>query len=77
MSTTLHCRELDAGAGLSARPRADLPSIDVRTAPYAAFVLRLALGIVFVAHALLKLLVFTLPGTGAFFAAHGFPGWTG
>ncbi|SRR5688500_7113643 len=76
MSTTLHSRELDAGIGRPARPRADLASIDVRTAPYAAFVLRLALGIVFVAHALLKLLVFTLPGTAAFFVAHGFPGWT-
>ena len=76
MSTTLHSPELDAGIGLPARPRADLASIDLRTAPYAAFVLRLALGTVFVAHALMKLLVFTLPGTAAFFVAHGFPGWT-
>lgn len=74
MSTTLHSHELDAGIGLP-RP-ADLASIDVRTAPYAAFVLRLALGSVFIAHALAKLLVFTLSGTAAFFAAHGFPGWT-
>lgn len=51
-------------------------SIDPRTAPYAALVLRVALGAVFIAHALLKLLVFTLPGTAQFFAAHGFPGWT-
>lgn len=50
--------------------------LDRRTGPYAALVLRLALGAVFIAHALLKLLVFTLPGTAAFFAAHGFPGWT-
>lgn len=50
--------------------------LDLRTAPYAAFGLRVALGVVFVAHALLKLLVFTLPGTVEFFAAHGFPGWT-
>lgn len=28
-----------------------------------------------VAHALLKLLVFTLPGTAQFFASVGFPGW--
>lgn len=49
--------------------------IDARTGPYAALVLRLALGAVFVAHALLKLLVLTLPGTADFFAAHGFPGW--
>ncbi len=51
-------------------------SIDSRTAPYAALLLRLALGVVFIAHALLKLLVFTLPGTAQFFAAHGFPGWS-
>ena len=41
-----------------------------------AFVLRLALGVMFIAHAALKILVFTLPGTAAFFAAQGFPGWT-
>lgn len=51
-------------------------AIDVRTAPYAALVLRLALGIVFVAHGVMKVFVLTLPGTAAFFAAHGFPGWT-
>ncbi|MDB6078880.1 MAG: putative rane protein [Akkermansiaceae bacterium] len=39
-------------------------------------ILRLALATVMIAHALLKLLVFTLPGAAAFFAAHGFPGWT-
>lgn len=50
--------------------------IDTRTAPYAALVLRIALGVVFIAHSLLKLIVFTLPGTAQFFEAHGFPGWT-
>lgn len=50
--------------------------LDTRTGPYAALVLRLALGAVFVAHAMLKLLVFTLPGTAEFFSVHGFPGWT-
>lgn len=58
------------------KPAPSRESIDPRTAPYAAFVLRVALGAVFIAHALLKLLVFTLPGTAEFFAAHGFPGWT-
>ena len=42
---------------------------------YAALVLRIALGTMFVAHGLLKLLVFTLPGTVEFFAAVGFPAW--
>jgi putative oxidoreductase len=48
--------------------------IDSRTAPYAALVLRVALGIMFIAHALLKYLVFTLPGTAQFFESIGLPG---
>ena len=48
--------------------------IDTRTAPYAALMLRLALGTMFVAHALLKLFVFTLPGTVQFFESLGLPG---
>jgi putative oxidoreductase len=43
---------------------------------YAALILRIGLGVMFVAHGLLKLLVFTLPGTAAFFEQVGFPGWT-
>jgi len=49
--------------------------IDTRTAPYAALVLRLALGVMFIAHSLLKILVFTLPGTVAFFQSVGLPGF--
>ena len=51
-------------------------ALDPATAPYAALLLRLTLGIVFIAHALFKLLVLTLPETAAFFVQHGFPGWT-
>jgi len=51
--------------------------IDTRTAPYAALVLRVALGVMFIAHALLKYAVFTLPGTAQFFASLGLPGWLG
>lgn len=51
------------------------PAIDPTTAPYAALVLRLSLGIMFVAHALLKVFVFTLSGTVGFFESVGFPGW--
>ena len=47
---------------------------DSRTAPYAALVLRLSLGAMFVAHALLKYSVFTLPGTAKFFESLGLPG---
>lgn len=48
--------------------------IDHRTAPYAALVLRVSLGVMFIAHALLKYYVFTLPGTVKFFESIGLPG---
>ncbi|CAH1688142.1 Putative oxidoreductase [Hyphomicrobiales bacterium] len=48
---------------------------DSRTAPYAALVLRLVLGVLFLAHAGLKLFVFTPAGTAAFFGSLGLPGW--
>ena len=51
-------------------------TLDAVTAPYAAFLLRVTLGVVFIAHALVKVFVLTLPGTVAFFVDHGFPGWT-
>lgn len=43
---------------------------------YAALILRIGLGTMFLAHGLLKVMVFTLPGTVAFFEQVGFPGWT-
>ena len=42
---------------------------------YGVTLLRVALGLMWIAHALLKLLVFTLPGTAQFFASVGFPAW--
>lgn len=47
--------------------------IDTRTAPYAALLLRLSLGGLFLAHAALKLFVFTPAGTAAFFGKVGLP----
>ena len=44
-------------------------------AQYAATLLRLSLGLMFLAHGLLKVLVFTLPGTVGFFESVGFPGF--
>jgi putative oxidoreductase len=38
-------------------------------------VLRMSLGVMWIAHALLKLFVFTLPGTAQYFASIGFPGF--
>jgi putative oxidoreductase len=42
---------------------------------YGALVLRLALGVMFIAHGLLKIMVFTLPGTVQFFLSVGLPGF--
>ena len=47
--------------------------IDSRTAPYAALLLRLSLGALFLAHAGLKFFVFTPAGTAKFFASVGMP----
>lgn len=49
---------------------------DHRLAPYATLALRIALGTMFLAHCVvLKLLVYTLAGTAAFFESIGLPGW--
>ena len=40
--------------------------IDSRTAPYGAFVLRVGLGTMFIAHALLKYYVFSFPALPSF-----------
>jgi putative oxidoreductase len=53
-----------------------MPADDQATA-VAAFLLRIALGTMFLAHSLiLKLFVFTLPGTAQFFASIGLPEWS-
>lgn len=50
--------------------------IDPKLAPHAVTLLRVALGAMFLAHSLLlKLFIFTLPGTAQFFTAIGLPGW--
>ncbi len=46
---------------------------DARMTATAALLLRVALGTMFVAHALLKYFVFTLPGTAQFFGSLGLP----
>lgn len=50
------------------------PATDSRD--LAAFILRVSLGILFLAHAGLKIFVFTLPGTVGYFASIGLPAWT-
>lgn len=42
---------------------------------FAATLLRVALGVLYLAHVAQKVFVFTLPGTAQFFASIGLPGW--
>ena len=46
-----------------------------KAADYGIALLRASLGIMWIAHALLKLFVFTLPGTSQFFQSVGLPGF--
>lgn len=48
--------------------------IDQNTAPYAALMLRMTTGALFIAHGLTKVLIFTIPGTVGFFESLGLPG---
>ena len=47
--------------------------INQRTGPYAVLLLRVSLGLLFLAHVGLKIFVFTIPGTVGFFQSLGFP----
>lgn len=47
--------------------------VDTRLAPYGALALRVALGFMFIAHAWLKLAVFTMPGFAGFLGSVGLP----
>ncbi len=47
--------------------------IKTSTAPYAALLLRVSLGIMFLAHVALKVFVFTVPGFVGFFGSLGLP----
>jgi len=46
---------------------------DSRSVAWAGFVLRVALGTMWISHALLKIMVFTLPGAAKFFDSVGLP----
>lgn len=48
---------------------------DKHTSAYAALLMRLALGVLFLAHFGLKYFVFTPAGTAQFFSSLGLPGW--
>ena len=58
-----------------AAERQGVAMIDIDTAPYGALVLRLCLAAIFIAHAMLKWRVFTIPVEAEFFKSLGLPGW--
>lgn len=47
--------------------------VETRTVPYALALIRISLGAMFVAHALLKYVVFTMPGFAGFLGQVGLP----
>ena len=50
--------------------------MDLKLGPYGVLLLRVSMGIMFLAHSLyLKIFVFTMPGTVQFFQSLGLPGW--
>ncbi len=51
-------------------------NINSRTAPYGVFLLRVSLGVMFIAHGLiLKYFIFTPAGTAQYFVSIGYPGF--
>jgi putative oxidoreductase len=51
----------------------DSSAVDPSSAPYGVFVLRAALGTMWIAHAMMKYVLFTIPGFAGFLAKVGFP----
>jgi putative oxidoreductase len=49
--------------------------MNANSTEYGALLLRVTLGVMFIAHALLKVMVFTMPGTVQFFQSVGLPGF--
>jgi putative oxidoreductase len=66
-------RDTDLPQGRS--QRLAKPAVEIETVLYGIALLRVSLGLLFLAHGLLKVIVFTLPGTAQFFATVGLPGF--
>ncbi|HEY9215431.1 MAG TPA: DoxX family protein [Ancylobacter sp.] len=47
--------------------------IDTSSAPYGVFLLRVALGVMWISHALMKYVLFTIPGFAGFLGSLGMP----
>lgn len=73
MKFTIH--DISHPKATSQNLRLAKPTIALDTAPYAITLLRVSLGILFLAHGLLKVFAFTLSGTAQFFQSVGLPGF--
>jgi putative oxidoreductase len=75
----MHLDSVEADADIHATALKELDVTDeTRPAALGTTLLRVSLGVMFLAHSLvLKLLTFGLPGTAAFFRSVGLPGWLG
>jgi putative oxidoreductase len=49
--------------------------MNANSTEYGALLLRVTLGVMFIAHGLLKVMIFTMPGTVQFFQSLGLPGF--
>ncbi len=73
MKITIHDTDL---APTQARShRLAKPALEIATVLYGIALLRVSLGLLFMAHGLLKVMIFTLPGTAQFFTTVGLPGF--
>jgi putative oxidoreductase len=68
-------RDTDPAATQAQSQRLAKPAVELVTVLYGIALLRVSLGLLFLAHGLLKVMVFTLPGTAQFFTTVGLPGF--
>jgi putative oxidoreductase len=73
MKITIH--DTDLAPTQARSPRLAKPAVEIATVLYGIALLRVSLGLLFMAHGLLKVMVFTLPGTAQFFTKVGLPGF--
>ena len=67
------CRNARTPAAAAAEFTWEIAMIKTKTAPYGITLLRVSLGVLFLAHVALKIFVFTIPGFVAYFAPLGLP----
>jgi putative oxidoreductase len=68
-------RDTDLATPQARSQRLAKPAVEIETVLYGIALLRVSLGLLFLAHGLLKVMVFTLPGAAQFFTTVGLPGF--